>query len=109
MNAESPYVDLRGQVAIVTGGSRGLGRSMAQALAAAGAAVAVAARSDAELSETVSQIQKNGGRAIALKVDVTDWPAVQRMVEEVEQKLGPIDLLVNNAAQVGVPGPIWEA
>src|SRR5262245_39009977 len=109
MNAESPHVDLNGQVAIVTGGGRGLGRSMAQALAAGGAAVAVAARSEAEIAETVSLIEKSGGRAIAVKVDVIDWAAVQRMTQHVEQELGPIDLLVNNAAQAGVPGPIWEA
>jgi NAD(P)-dependent dehydrogenase (short-subunit alcohol dehydrogenase family) len=107
MNAESLHVDLSGQVAIVTGG-RGLGRSMARALAAAGAAVAVAARSEAEIAETVSIIENNGGHAIAVKVDVTDWAGVQNMVQEVEQKLGPIDLLVNNAGQMGKPGPIWE-
>jgi NAD(P)-dependent dehydrogenase (short-subunit alcohol dehydrogenase family) len=101
--------ELAGQVAIVTGGGRGLGCSMAQALASAGASVAVVARSGDQLAETVALIEKTGGRAMGFRVDVTDFPAVQQMADQVEQDLGEVDLLVNNAAILGPPaGPIWE-
>lgn len=93
---------LDGQVALVTGGGRGLGRAMALALSAAGAAVAVCARSEDQVNETAQQIVAGHGRALAIRADVADRQAVQRMVEQVESELGPIDLLVNNA---GVGGP----
>jgi NAD(P)-dependent dehydrogenase (short-subunit alcohol dehydrogenase family) len=93
-------VDLRGQVALVTGGGRGLGRAFAQGLAEAGAAVAVLARTGDEVAETASLIAEEGGRAIALTADVTDRDAVERAVTETERQLGPIDLLVNNAGIV---------
>jgi NAD(P)-dependent dehydrogenase (short-subunit alcohol dehydrogenase family) len=93
---------LDGQVALVTGGGRGLGRSMALALSAAGAAVAVCARSEDQAAETVGQIEARNGHALAIRADVSDRHAVERMVERVEREFGPIDLLVNNA---GVGGP----
>jgi NAD(P)-dependent dehydrogenase (short-subunit alcohol dehydrogenase family) len=101
-------IDLAGQVAIVTGGGRGIGRAMAQALAKAGAAVAVVARSADQLAETVALIEAAGGRALAVTADVTDQQAVEQMVSEVERQLGPVDLLVNNAAISGPCGPSWE-
>ena len=101
-------IDLGGQVAIVTGGGRGIGRAMAQALANAGAAVAVVARSPDQLAETVALIEGAGGRGIAITADVTDQQAVAKMVNEVEQQLGPVDLLVNNAGVLGPAGPTWE-
>lgn len=100
--------DLGGQVAIVTGGGRGIGRAMAQELAKAGAAVAAVARSQDQLAETVTLIQGAGGRAIALPVDVTDQQAVERAVAETERQLGPVDLLVSNAGHGGQVGPFWE-
>ena len=99
---------LTGQVAIVTGGGRGIGRAIAQALAQQGAAVAVTARSGEQLAETVALITAAGGRAIAVTADVTDPPAVERVVTQTEQQLGPVDLLVNNAGVVGPIGPLWE-
>lgn len=101
-------IDLAGQVAIVTGGGRGIGRAIAQALAGAGAAVAVVARSVDQLEETVTLIKDAGSRAIALPADVTDQCAVEHMVREVEQQLGPIDLLVSNAGHGGQIGGFWE-
>jgi 3-oxoacyl-[acyl-carrier protein] reductase len=86
-------IDLTGQVAIVTGGGRSIGRSMALALAKAGAAVAVVARTEGQLAETVALIEQAGGRAIAVTADVTDPQAVEQMAREVEQQLGPVDLL----------------
>lgn len=96
------------QIAVVTGGGRGLGRAYAQALAAAGAVVAVVARSEDQLTETVNLIEHAGGRAIALTVDVTDRSAVEQMVVEVERQLGPVDLLVNNAGSFRAAGVVWE-
>jgi NAD(P)-dependent dehydrogenase (short-subunit alcohol dehydrogenase family) len=100
---------LVGQVALVTGGGRGIGRAVAEALAAAGAAVMVTARSSDQLAETESCIEAAGGRVVALPTDVADPAAVAGLVAAAERRLGPIDLLVNNAGTSGTPGPLWEA
>ena len=102
-------IDLSGQVAIVTGGGRGVGREIAQALARAGARVAIAARSQDQLDETTSLIQQAGGQAIAFALDVTDPAAIEHMLQETIRRLGPVSLLVNNAAIVSEDGLIWEA
>jgi NAD(P)-dependent dehydrogenase (short-subunit alcohol dehydrogenase family) len=85
-----------------------LGRAFAQALAAAGAAVAVLARTETQLSETVELIEGAGGTALALPADVTDGRAVQQAIDEVVRRLGPIDLLVNNAGVIAPPQPDWR-
>jgi NAD(P)-dependent dehydrogenase (short-subunit alcohol dehydrogenase family) len=102
-------IDLSGQIAVVTGGGRGLGRAMAQRLAAAGASVAVVARSQEQLDETVSLITQASGRALAIPADVSDWESVEKMARQVEAELGSVDILVNNAGLMCTPGPIWEA
>ena len=94
---------LDGQVALITGGGRGIGRAIAEELAAAGAAVAVLARSADELNETVRRIASRGHKAVAYSADVTDASAVRKTVETVEATLGSIDVLVNNA---GTPKPL---
>jgi NAD(P)-dependent dehydrogenase (short-subunit alcohol dehydrogenase family)/uncharacterized protein YndB with AHSA1/START domain len=96
-------IDLQGMKAMVTGGGRGLGRAFAQALAAAGCSVAVVARTEAELAETVGLIERAGGQAQAFPADITDSAAVCAAFAAIEQSLGAVDLLVNNA---GVIGPI---
>ena len=101
-------IDLTGQVALVTGGGRGLGRVFAQALAAVGAAVAVAARSEDQLAETVSLIKAKNGQCIAVPFDVTDEPALERAEKIIQSRLGPVDLLVNNAGMWGPINPVWE-
>ncbi len=101
-------MNLNGQVAIVTGGGRGLGRAYALALADAGAAVAVTARTAPELQEVVQEIKQNGGRALAIPADVTDAKAIRQMVATVEQNLGPVDLLINNAGVLRAIGRIAE-
>jgi NAD(P)-dependent dehydrogenase (short-subunit alcohol dehydrogenase family) len=100
--------ELAGRVALVTGGGRGLGQVFAQALAQAGAAVAVAARSADQLRETVSLIEAQGGCAIAIPLDVTNQRVVERAVETIESRLGPVDILVNNAGLWGPINPVWE-
>jgi NAD(P)-dependent dehydrogenase (short-subunit alcohol dehydrogenase family) len=101
-------VSLAGQVAVVTGGSRGLGRAFALELASAGAAVAIVARSGDQLADTVSLIEARGGLAAAFAADVTDRAAVDQVVSRIEREVGPVDLLVNNAGVGGPPGPLWE-
>jgi NAD(P)-dependent dehydrogenase (short-subunit alcohol dehydrogenase family) len=98
---------LRGQVAVVTGAGRGIGRAIAEELAAAGAAVAVLARSAHELADTVHRIERAGGRALALPADVTDATLVDRAFADVERNLGRIDLLVNGVGALGPLGPFW--
>lgn len=90
-------VDLSGQVALVTGASQGLGRSIAEALAANGAAVALVARSVDKLAEVAAAIRGAGGRAEEFPCDVTKGEDIQRVVEAVVAKLGRLDVLVNNA------------
>lgn len=97
---------LAGRNAIVTGASRGLGRATALALAAEGAAVAVVARSEAQwderlpgtIGETVAEIEAAGGRAVAIRADLLEPADIPRLVTETREALGPITVLVNNAA-----------
>jgi 3-oxoacyl-[acyl-carrier protein] reductase len=90
-------VDLAGQVAVVTGASQGLGRAIAEALAAAGAAVALVARSADKLADVAAGITAAGGRAEVFPCDVTKGEDIQRVVDAVVEKLGRLDILVNNA------------
>ena len=99
-----PTDRLDGQVALVTGGGRGIGAVMARELASAGARVAVAARTREQVEEIAQEI---GG--LALEVDVTDRSGVERMVAQTERELGPIDPLAANAGIGNVSGGIWES
>ena len=95
-------------VVIVTGGGRGLGRAFAVALARNHWRVAIASRTLQELNATVELIRAEGAEATAIPADVTDQRDVGNLVSVAEEKLGPIDLLVN-CAGVGAPyGPFWE-
>ncbi|OGK79683.1 MAG: hypothetical protein A2X52_04880 [Candidatus Rokubacteria bacterium GWC2_70_16] len=88
---------LEGRVALVTGASRGLGRALALALGAAGAAVACAARSVEGVEDTAARIREAGGQARAFALDVTQGDQIAATVAAVEQGLGSLDILVNNA------------
>ena len=99
---------LEGRVALVTGGGRGLGQAYATTLAAAGASVAVAARSADQVAETVGAIEHASGRARGYTADVADPSAVKTLVAQVVRDFGPIDILVNNAGSGGSTGPFAE-
>src|SRR6266567_3277466 len=99
--------ELAGQVALVTGGGRGIGRAIAMVLALAGATVAIASRTEEQLLETVALIQNAGGEAQAFVADMTDQRPVEKMVTEVRRQLGSIDILVNNAGRHHALGPLW--
>src|SRR5687768_678623 len=96
----------RGTVAVVTGGGRGIGAAIARALAAEGAAVALAARSRDELESVAETIRGDGGRALAVVADVARSEDCDRIVAETTERLGPVDICVNCA---GVYGPIGLA
>jgi 2-deoxy-D-gluconate 3-dehydrogenase len=89
--------NLKGKVAIVTGGNGGIGLGMARGLADAGADVAVVGRNEDKSKAAVTELVSRGVRAISVATDVTDKEAVGRMVERVKSELGRIDILVNNA------------
>jgi 3-oxoacyl-[acyl-carrier protein] reductase len=92
-------VELAGQVALVTGGARNIGRAIARSLAAGGAAVMVNARtSRAQAEETVAMIEQAGGKAALHIADVTDPAQVRSLVEATVRRFGRLDTLVNNAA-----------
>src|SRR5205807_3393170 len=91
-------MEWRNQVAVVTGGARGLGRATARLLAQRGAAVCVNYAAHADAAEAlVAEILTGGGRAIAVAADVADSAAVEAMVARTEAELGPVTILVNNA------------
>lgn len=89
--------DLRGKIAIVTGGNGGIGLGIGRGLARAGADVAVAARDQAKNAAAVAELEALGVRALPLVVDVADEAQVQRMVSEAASRLGGVDILVANA------------
>ncbi|MCL4561715.1 MAG: 3-oxoacyl-ACP reductase FabG [Chloroflexi bacterium] len=93
--------DLSGKVALVTGGSRGIGREIALALANAGVDVAVNYHTrEEEAQEVCGQIKEMGRRAIPVKADVSDSAQVDRMIAAVREQLGEINILVNNAGMI---------
>lgn len=100
------YPDLSGKVAVVTGGSRGIGAATSRALAGSGARVAVNGRDEEAVDATVERIRSEGGEASGVAADVTDFVAVEAMRRRTEEELGPVDVLVAFAGGGIVrPGP----
>jgi 3-oxoacyl-[acyl-carrier protein] reductase len=103
------YPDLAGKVAVVTGGSGGIGAATCRALAANGVKVAVHGRDQAKIAGVVGDIEARGGQALGVAADVTDFAAIERMRQDVEQALGPVDVLAVFAASGGSPpGPFTQ-
>jgi NAD(P)-dependent dehydrogenase (short-subunit alcohol dehydrogenase family) len=101
-------VDLSGKVAIVTGGTSGIGRDAAVLFAKAGARVVVAGRREAEGQETIDQIRASGGDALFVKTDVAHAAEVQALVRKTVEKFGRLDVAFNNAGIEGNWAPIAE-
>ncbi len=99
---------LEGKVAIVTGGSRGIGRSIAIGLAEAGANVAIAARKQESLEEAVAAVKATGSKGIAVATNVRRMEELENLVEETKKQFGRVDILVNNAATNPVFGPVAD-
>jgi NAD(P)-dependent dehydrogenase (short-subunit alcohol dehydrogenase family) len=97
--------DLTGKVAIVTGSSRGIGRSIAENLAAHGAKVVVSSRKADACEVVVQAIREAGGTAVAIPANISDKAGLQRLVDETRKAFGPIDVLVCNAASNPYFGP----
>src|SRR3984957_9245604 len=90
-------LQLKGKTALVLGGSKGLGRGVADALAAEGVAVALMSRGQEALDRAVTEINATGARALGFAADTGDWAAVERGANAARAELGPIDILINNS------------
>jgi len=97
---------LAGQTALVTGASRGVGLAVAGALGRVGAGVALVARSHGEVRQAAADI---GERAVGVSCDVTSPEAFFSAVADIQERLGPLDLVVHSAGTADVIGPLWEA
>ena len=104
-NTSSPFT-LSGRVAVITGGNRGIGRSIALSMARAGAAIAVLARNEEKNGQVLAELKAIGVPAIALRLDVTERTTLADAIMEVESALGGVDILVNNAGIAIVSGGI---
>lgn len=103
----TPTPPLAGQAALVTGASSGLGRATAQALARAGARVALLARSAPDLEDLAEALERHGAAGLPVGCDLADAGGLERAVDRVRRELGPVRVLVN-AAATDAPGPVSE-
>lgn len=94
------------QVALITGGGRGIGAATAKLLAREGAAVAIAARTEEEVTKVAEEISASGGTALPLLMDVTEEDSVSGGFENIRSELGPVTILINNAGTPGIPLPV---
>ena len=102
------YPDLAGKVAVVTGGSKGIGAATCRTLSANGVRVAVVARDRASIDSLVDSLVADGGRAVGISADMTSFAEIERMRSTVERELGPADILIPFAGGFGRHTPIWE-
>jgi NAD(P)-dependent dehydrogenase (short-subunit alcohol dehydrogenase family) len=100
--------DLTGKVVLITGGSRGLGRAYAEAVAAFGASVAIAARNQGKIDETLGILAKYKVKTLGISADMTREEDIRRMVDETLKKFGRIDILFNNAGIARPQRPLHE-
>jgi NAD(P)-dependent dehydrogenase (short-subunit alcohol dehydrogenase family) len=99
---------LDGKVAVVTGAGRGIGRAVARAFAAEGASLVLAARSAAEIESAAHEIRAAHGAALAIPTDVTRQEQIDALFARAVEQFGQVDILVNNAADIGPTGMLWE-
>ena len=100
--------NIRGQVAVITGGGRGIGAAIASELAQAGARCVVCGRTEAPLQQVAAEISRAGGTCEAMTCDVTDLASVEKLARDVESRFGRTDILVNNAGIGGPGGPLHQ-
>ncbi len=105
---------LEGKIVLITGGSQGIGRAIASAMAQAGGRVVIAARSLPPLEKAADELQALGAEALPIQCDVTSQKEIDAMASEVHQRLGPVEVLVNNAGIaeshkfIDHPDELWE-
>ena len=102
------HYDFSGRVALVTGGSQGIGAAIAAAFVRAGAAVAITARSNDRLQQTAAELRNAGGRVLAVPADVTDEDAVRALVDRCVAEFGRLDFAINNATDGPMPAPLAD-
>ena len=107
-------LQLKGKTALILGGSKGLGRGVADALAAEGVAVALVARGQEGLDRAVSEITSRGAKAAGFAADLANWPSIEDAANAARKQLGAIDILLNNSGGpplsgvAGVSAMVWE-
>ena len=101
-------MNLEGEVAVVTGGGRGIGRAIAIMFANEGARVCICSRNRENLENVAKEIQEKDGQALPLETDISDETKVEEMINEVINRFGGIDILVNNSGIGGPTAPIHE-
>src|SRR5688500_17392799 len=102
------HYDFADRVALITGGSQGIGAGIAAAFTQAGAAVVITARSNERLQQTAAELRNDGGRVLAVPADVTDEDAVRVLVDQCIQEFGGLDFAANNATDGPMPAPLAE-
>lgn len=100
--------DVKGQVVLITGASRGLGRALADAFAAAGARLVLCARGEDALGRAASELERSGAEVVWAAADVSDEGAMARLVERAAERFGPVTTLINNASMLGSRVPLRE-
>jgi NAD(P)-dependent dehydrogenase (short-subunit alcohol dehydrogenase family) len=99
---------LKGKAALVTGAGRGICQAVAEAFAAEGARVILAARSQDEIERVATRIKSAGGQAVGIGCDVSRQDEIDALFSQAATQWGPVDILVNNAAIIGPTGMVWE-
>lgn len=107
MNSKDLF-NLSGNVAVVTGGNGGIGRSLALGFAAAGASVAIVGRNEEKNQRVLGELQAIGNPAMAVRLDLTERDRLESVIKEIEHQLGPVGILVNNAGIASLSGGILQ-